>query len=86
MKLSAEIYLGDDGDCETCGSSYNSLAYSYDTDTGLHDLNSTIGCYGGEGKEAVTDLVAVSFISEYLDYPARDELIELIDWIDSLDR
>lgn len=50
MILHAEFDLGDDYDCETCGMSYNSLEYKYDTDTGEHRVDTRVGCYGGESE------------------------------------
>lgn len=82
MILSTEIYLGDDSDCETCGSSWNRLEYSFDTAAKLHRVETSTGCYGGESLDSRDPDIIAARVRDYFSYPARGELEELTEWLE----
>lgn len=82
-ELTTEVSLGDDSDCELCGWSFNELRYAFDLSTGVHTLEISLGCYGGERFSTDDKTDAVAFIRGYVaEYPGADvELVELAEGI-----
>lgn len=80
MILSASIPLGRDNECESCGPSYNMIAYDYDTVTDIHKVASHVGCIGG-GMRRGSAGDAVNFLCAYRDWPGGDGVQELITWL-----
>lgn len=64
VHIESHIDLGEDSDCETCGSTYNSVDVSFGVDESgrLVDasMHTSVGCYGGDdvkGIDAVRQLL-----------------------------
>ncbi|AOQ27801.1 hypothetical protein SEA_PACERPAUL_62 [Mycobacterium phage PacerPaul] len=83
MRLEATIDLGGDSDCETCGYSYNHIAYTYDTVTGLHAAGVRYGCTGADVVSNVDGREMVKFLAAHLNNEGRAEVQELIEWVKS---
>lgn len=82
MILESTIWLGNDGDCETCGGSYNHIRYSFDTATDSHSVQTQIGCYGGETVEVQLPGEVVNFLAPYREgWPGSGEVNDLISWL-----
>ena len=73
--------LGNDGDCESCGTSYNAIYYSWDSSTYLHTVRVAIGCHGGSEATAEIPGEVVNLVAPYRDWPGGDEVNELIRWL-----
>lgn len=87
-ELSVEIYLGDDSDCETCGSSYNRLYYTYTPTTREHRIEVAVGCHGGDNLTTTDGTAAAAFVTEYAgNYrDAAADLTALVAAIEALGR
>lgn len=77
MILYGEVPLGNDGECESCGLSYNHILYEYDTVSGVHTVRSRVGCLGGASRSGSAGEV-VNLLWKYKGWPGGVEVKELI--------
>lgn len=78
--LSRDWSLGDDDDCETCGSSYNQVIFNDWEDNGEYGLHTSIGCYHGQSytidqvDELIGDISHFEHFNEGMEQSIRQTL------------
>lgn len=84
MILNGYVHLGDnDYPCETCGPSYDSIEYAFNTELQIHQVNISTGCYGGETFESKIPGEVINVLVPYRkSHPESvEDINELIRWL-----
>jgi hypothetical protein len=80
VDLSRTWSLGDDDECEVCGSSYNEVIFNDWEDDGEYTLLTSIGCYSGQSytidevDKLIDDIKHFELFDEIMEQGIRETL------------